>query len=114
MNPVYTTFQLGFRILFVFVTLVIFCLYFTKLVIRLPRELRKFVTFEQRAAFTLVLLLLFFNGPFYAIHLVSPSLFTFVLTEVQSALFIASLLVYWLRELALYRPETAPENSSCL
>lgn len=95
------------------ITLVIFSLYFAKLCIRLPRQLRKQVTFEQKAALNLTGLLLLFNDPFYAIHLFRPSFFSFIFTELTSAMFIGGLLAYWLRELANFRPQNAPEDSNC-
>lgn len=62
----------------------------------------------------MIFLLFLFNDPLYAAHIYKPSFLTFALTEFTSAIFISALLVYWLRELALFRPNLAPAKSNCL
>lgn len=62
----------------------------------------------------MIFLLFLFNDPLYAAHIYSPSFLTFALTEFTAAIFISGLLVYWLRELALFRPNTLPPKTNCL
>lgn len=57
-------------------------------------------------------MLFLFNDPLYAAHIYTPSFVTFALTEFTSAIFISGLLVYWLRELALFRPRLLPPTKS--
>ena len=51
----------------------------------------------------LCLFLVLFNDPFYLVHIYSPSVMSFALSELQIALFVAGLMVYWIRDLAKYR-----------
>ena len=62
----------------------------------------------------LAALLLLFNDPIYMAHLYYPSFATYAITELCSALFVSGILVYWLRELAGYRPRKAEANWSSL
>ena len=112
-NPEYTSFQLGFRIFFTIASLIIFCLYCSKILFRIPPQMQKQLTYEQRCALSLSFMLFLFNDPIYPIHILSPSFLTFAMTEFTQSLFIATLLVYWLREVSIYRIERQPQRSHC-
>jgi len=107
-SPEFTAYQLGFRTFFTIASLLILCFYCTKILCRVPVQLQRQLTFEQRGALSLAFLLFLFNDPLYPVHIYQPSFLTFALTEFCSALFISALLIYWLRELAGFRPQKAP------
>ena len=62
----------------------------------------------------MVFLLFLFNDPLYTLHVFEPSFITFAITEFFSALFMSALLIYWLRELAGFKPQEVPKNANCL
>ena len=62
----------------------------------------------------MVFLLFFFNDPMYPMHIYQPSFMTFALTEFTSALFISGLLIFWLREIAGFKPKKADPKWSCI
>ena len=113
-NPSYTSFQLAFRTFFTIVSLIFLCLYCTKILCRVPPQLQKYLTFEQRGTLSLIFFLFLFNDPLYSAHIYSPSFITFALTEFLQAIFIGALLIYWLRELSMFRPRLLPPNTNCI
>lgn len=89
--------------MFTCVSMLILCFYCTKVCCRVPAKLQRQLTFEQKGSLALISLLFLFNDPWYPVHIYSPSFLTFAGTEMTNALFVAGLLIYWLRELAGYR-----------
>ena len=62
---------------------------------------------------TLLFLLFLFNDPFYAVHVYDPKFITFAISEFQTSLFIAGMLVFWLRDVARHKnPEISPDASA--
>ena len=55
-------------------------------------------------------LLFLFNDPIYPVHIYAPSFTTYALTELASALFISGILIFWLRELTVFRPTKPQED----
>lgn len=105
-NPQFTLFQLYLRSIFTILSMLVLCFYSTKLCCRVPANLQRQMTFEQKGTLALIMLLFLFNDPFYPAHIYKPSFMTFASTEMTSAMFVTSLLIYWLRELAGFKPET--------
>ena len=88
--------------------------YGTKIMCRVPDKLQKQLTFEQRGSLGLIFLLFLFNDPFYPVHIYQPSFMTYAITELAAAVFISGLLIYWLRELAGFRPKQVLPDWGCI
>ena len=99
-NPSFTLHMLTVRTFFTCVSMLILCAYCTKLCCRISPVLQRQLTYEQKGTLALISLLFFFNDPWYPVHIYSPSFMSFAGTELTSALFMAGLMVFWLRELA--------------
>jgi Wnt-binding factor required for Wnt secretion len=56
-------------------------------------------------------MLFLFNDPWYIVHILSPTIFTSILNELQMCIFMAGLLVFWLREIARFSPVDAQYTS---
>lgn len=81
MNPEFTEYQMVFRTIFTIISLVVMCMYISKICCRIPEPLQRKLTFEQRGAMALACLLFFFNDPMYPVHIYRPSFFTYAVTE---------------------------------
>ena len=62
----------------------------------------------------MIFTLFLFNDPFYVVHVYMPSFMTFAFTEFVQSIFIAGILIYWLRELGGFRPRAAPADWGCI
>ena len=96
----YTTFQLGWRYFFVTATFLI-ALAYTIVLFCGPASKdasgRRLTTpMEQRWVASLVILLVFFNDPFFAIAVSTPSLNASAFSAVTTVAFLTALLTYWL------------------
>jgi hypothetical protein len=60
----------------------------------------------------LLFLLFLFNDPWYPLHIYQPSLLTLTASELQISMFAAGLLVFWIRDVARYRPKRAPKEAN--
>ena len=101
--------MLTVRTFFTCLSMIILCSYCTKLCCRVSPTLQRQLTYEQKGTLSLIFLLFLFNDPFYPVHIYSPSFMTFAGTELMSALFMAGLMIFWLRELAGFK--VSNENS---
>lgn len=63
------------------------------------------MTFEQKAVCLLTYLLFFFNNPWYLVQVQRPKTKTFVASGIQTALFVAALMIFWLKDLAKFQPK---------
>lgn len=114
-NPQFTLYQLYCRTFFTCLSMLILCTYCTKLCCRIPTNLQRQLTYEQKGTLSLIALLFFFNDPWYPVHIYSPSFMSFAATELTSALFMAGLMIYWLRELAGFKASRdEPKNLGCV
>ena len=113
-NPVFTNHQMALRLVFTIASLLILCVYCTKVLCRIPAHLQHQLTFEQKGTLSLTFFLLFFNDPIYLAHIYKPSFVSFAFTEFASSIFVAALLIYWLRELAGFRQSRAAREWCCL
>lgn len=100
-NEKYTTFELGWRAFFVTISGLVWIMYSVLLCrgagthddatgARLPSSV------EQRWAWTLGLLLIFFNDPTFAVSIQYPSFAATVFSALSIITFLACLLLYWL------------------
>ena len=105
---------MSFRTFFTCASLVVLFFYFTQVLCRVPEDLKNQLTYEQQGVLWLILTLFCFNDPLYPVHIYSPSFMTYALTELSGAIFIASLLIYWLREFAAFRPRSIPADWGCI
>ena len=99
-DPAFTLHMMAVRTFFTCISIMILCTYCTKLCCRISPALQRQLTYEQKGTLSLISLLFLFNDPWYPVHIYSPSFMTFAATELLSALFMAGLLIFWLRELA--------------
>lgn len=102
------------RVVFAITSFIVLCAYCSKALCFIDPEFSEQLSIEQKGAMALSALLLLFNDPIYMAHLYYPSFATFAITELCSSLFVSGLLVFWLRELAGYRPRKAEANWSSL
>lgn len=58
--------------------------------------------------------LFLFNDPIYVTHIYAPSFASFAFAEFIAAVFYSSILTFWLRELAMFRPKKADPKWNCL
>lgn len=59
--------------------------------------------FETLCTWALLAGLINFNDPWYFIHYRNPNFWTYVIAEFNTALFVAGLMVFWLRDIARHR-----------
>jgi magnesium-transporting ATPase (P-type) len=88
------------------VSLITFLTYSSRLC-TIKEKLKRQITFEQRDVAVLALLLFFFNNPWYLVQIYSPTTASFTFSGFQSALFVAFLLVFWLKNLVKFQPREA-------
>ena len=68
-NPTYTSYQLGFRVFFTCVSVIVLCFYCTKVLCRIDQDLIRQINFEQKGTLALIFTLFLFNDPFYVVHI---------------------------------------------
>jgi hypothetical protein len=98
------------RSIFTILSLINLIWYFCKIVCQTPQKFQPQLTFDQKSLVPLSFMLFLFNDPWYTLHVYTPSFFTFVLSELQIAMFIAALMVYWIRDLARYKKKMNSQN----
>ena len=91
-DPSFITFMSKLKI-FSFICSLIFFLVFYKKLQGIPKNM---VVKEQKMIFTLSVLLLFYNDPFYAIILYHPSFVSVLLTTIFDTAFFAYMLYFWM------------------
>ena len=70
--------------------------------------------YESLCTWGLLMGLVNFNDPWYFIHYRNPNFFTYVIAEVSTAMFVAGLMMFWLRDLARRRNKTLEPNATKL
>ena len=68
--------------------------------------------FETKSSLALLFLLLLFNDPFYPVHVYQPGFLTFAASEFQTSLFIAGMLIFWLRDVARHENPALAKKAS--
>ena len=102
------------RTIFSSLSALVFVIFSAQTLCRIKSEDQARLPFETMSALTLLFLLCIFNDPFYAIHLYDPSFITFAISEFQTSLFLAGMLVYWLRSAALVKNPKLPQNAAAI
>ena len=68
--------------------------------------------YESLCTWALLIGLLNFNDPWYFLHYRNPNFFTYVIAETSTAMFVAGLMIFWLRDLARQRSKTLEPNAT--
>lgn len=86
----------------------------TKTLCKIKPEDQGKLAFETMSSLTLLFLLFLFNDPFYPVHVYDPKFITFAISEFQTSLFIAGMLIFWLRDVARHKNPRLPANASAV
>ena len=70
--------------------------------------------FETLCTWALLAGLINFNDPWYFIHYKNPNFWTYVIAEFNTALFVAGLMIFWLRDIARHRNKELEQNANKL
>ena len=104
--------QLRMRACFTAISAIAFVCFAAKTLCRIKPEDQGSLAFETMSSLTLLFLLFLFNDPFYPVHVYDPRFLTFALSEFQTSLFIAGMLIFWLRDVARHKNPDIPANAS--
>ena len=91
-NPSWTTLELSFTFIFLIVSIAAF----VAMLVLLFRYKSRTWHFEQTASLVLIVLLVLYNNPFFAIVYLTRNLFTVILGSLFKTLFVSGLLLFWL------------------
>lgn len=93
----YTNMQLMIRTTYSAIALIMWMWYCTKVVCRVPMKEKKKLADENWHLLGLSLGLVFFNDPWYAVSILTPSPLARLFNIMSMTIFIAGLMVFWLR-----------------
>lgn len=113
-NPAYTEEQLFMKLIFGWWTFIVTLAYSAKMgyLLIIKGKHPDMFPFDCYATWGLLWLLLCFDDPSYKFHVEDPNFFTYFISEFGISLFIAGLLMYWVRDIARYRADELAPNQS--
>ena len=106
--------QLRTRAIFAAISAIAFLAFATKTLCRIKPQDQGKLAFETMSSLTLLFLLFLFNDPFYPVHIYNPKFITFAISEFQTSIFIAGILIFWLRDVVRHKNPELPQNATSL
>jgi len=110
----FTMDQLRMRVILSTISAIALIWFTAKTLCKIKPEDQGKLSFETMSSLTMLFLLFIFNDPFYPVHVYDPKFITFAISEFQTSLFVAGMLIFWLRDVARHKNPELKSNASAV